>query len=272
MLPQDYTPGANDILCGRGNVFSNHQGNQFFGRIIRDNLREYVDASNRPEKIKVVDDILREIRVSGARFTKVDSETKRWYELNNVQAHQKIGHAIRDTIRLLGNDNNNNNNKSSSSTKGTAAKIKVMKKSTIAKKTILQQTKQGKTMMRSCQQQLQSPNPNHIRSSSETRKDAMEDILRISFNSVDFLDDIVSDPVRGEPTEKYDNRNNNSNSKNSLERRYSSAFQNNETTTLSSRRSFLLENEYPETNFGFSATSFFGDYYNAYPNHQISIQ
>merc|ERR1712224_593453 len=52
------------------------------------------------DKIRVVDSILRGIRVSGARFAKCDSETQRWYELNDVQAHQKIGHAIRDTIRL----------------------------------------------------------------------------------------------------------------------------------------------------------------------------
>merc|ERR1711907_898758 len=42
------------------------------------------------------------IRISGARFAKIDASTKRWYELNDVQAHQKIGHAIRDTIRLNG--------------------------------------------------------------------------------------------------------------------------------------------------------------------------
>jgi len=101
MLPLTYKPGANDILCGRGNVFSNHEGNRHFGKIIRDSLRKYKDASSRPEKIMVVDSILQEIRFSGARFAKIDSKTKRWFELNPVQAHQKIGHAIRDTMRLL---------------------------------------------------------------------------------------------------------------------------------------------------------------------------
>merc|ERR1719343_737964 len=101
VLPIDFTPSASDILCGRGNVFSNHEGNRYFGRIIRANLKESRDAASRPEKIRVVDDILQEIRASGVRFAKLDSETKRWYELNDVLAHQKIGHAIRDTIRLL---------------------------------------------------------------------------------------------------------------------------------------------------------------------------
>merc|ERR1712146_640684 len=61
-----------------------------------------VESKSRPQKIKVVDHILRTIRISGARFAKIDASTKRWYELNDVQAHQKIGHAIRDTIRLNG--------------------------------------------------------------------------------------------------------------------------------------------------------------------------
>jgi len=109
MLPLAYKPGANDILCGRGNVFSNHEGNRRFGNIIRDSLRKYKDASSRPEKIMVVDGIHQEIQFSGARFAKIDSNTKRWYELNPVQAHQKIGHAIRDTMRLLkGRENDTN--------------------------------------------------------------------------------------------------------------------------------------------------------------------
>lgn len=109
LLPLDFTPGPKDILCGRGNVFSNHEGNQYFGKIIRSSLRKYKEALNRREKIRVVDQILQEIKSSGVRFAKIDSKTKKWYELNNVQAHQKIGHAIRDTIRLLKDKSSNSN-------------------------------------------------------------------------------------------------------------------------------------------------------------------
>ena len=105
------------------------------------------------------------------------------------------------------------------------------------------------------QQQLQSPN--HIRSSSETRKDAIDDILRISLNTCDFLDGIsLGDSAERETVTEY-----------SSERQQYSDYQNNENKTT---RSFLLENEYPETNFDFSATSFFGDNYDAYPNQIIN--
>ena len=102
MLPEDYTPQAKDIICGRGNLFSDHEGNQFFEKLIRDNLRKYVETVKRSEKIRMVDDILRTIRTSGTRFAKVDSVTKRWFELNDTQAHKKIGHCIRHKIRLHG--------------------------------------------------------------------------------------------------------------------------------------------------------------------------
>ena len=116
LLPTHFTPGPKDILCGRGNVFSNHEGNRYFGILVRSSLQKYKEASNRTEKIKVVDKILREIRASDGRFAKIDSQTKQWYELNDVQAHQKIGHAIRDTIRLLkdkSDDTKKINNRSS---------------------------------------------------------------------------------------------------------------------------------------------------------------
>merc|ERR1719330_1012777 len=144
MLPINFTPSASDILCGRGNVFSNHDGNRYFGRIIRANLKPYRDAGSRPEKIRVVDDILQEIRSAGVRFAKLDNETKRWFELNDVLAHQKIGHAIRDTIRLLKDKNKN----------------------TSAKTTTLKQSKSAKRKRRTNNLMLQ----NHVVPSLETRK------------------------------------------------------------------------------------------------------
>ena len=151
MLPMDFEPSNNDVLCGRGNVYSNHYGNQFFGKVIRDNITVYKEATSRPDKIKVVDGILNKIRDNGARFTKVDTQTERWYELNDVQAHQKIGHAIRDTIRLLRKGVNNNNNSISTTSnnyntpkeekKTRAIRTRRTSKSLVAKKKMFQQQK-----------------------------------------------------------------------------------------------------------------------------------
>jgi len=114
MLPKDYEPEVNDIICGRG-THSLHQGNQFFVKIIRNNLHKYMEASNKLEKTQFIDGILRELRISGSRFVKMDKETKIWYKLNDEQAHQKIGHAIQDTVRLLGKHSSKSKSMPSSS-------------------------------------------------------------------------------------------------------------------------------------------------------------
>lgn len=231
MLPLDFTPSDTDILCGRGNVFSNHEGNRYFGRIIRANLKQYRDAGSRPEKIRVVDDILQEIRSEGVRFAKLDNETKRWHELNDVLAHQKIGHAIRDTIRLLKDK----------------------------KKTNTNTTKQS----RSAKRKLQSDAlrlKNHVVPSSDTRKKTMDDILRMSLETSEFLNGIWGDsenvpPLTQSKPETFDVESD----------IVQSTFDYKKTIPRRSR--YVLEDEFPEESFDFSPNSFFGDYlsYDAFP-------
>ena len=113
LLPVDYQPEATDVLCGRGNMYSLHPGNQCFQRIICDHMKAYSDAEHRSDKIKIVDNVLCEVRNSGARIVKIDSKTKRWYELNDVKSHQKCGHCLRDTIRSNIKENKSNSNSKS---------------------------------------------------------------------------------------------------------------------------------------------------------------
>jgi len=181
MLPVDFDPKDTDILCGRGNVFSNHEGNRYFGRIIRANLKQYRDAGSRPEKIRVVDDILQEIRSEGVRFAKLDNETRRWYELNDVLAHQKIGHAIRDTIRLL-------------------------KDKKIANTNTAKQSRNAKRKLQSEALQLK----NHVVPSSDTRQKTMDGILKMSLETSEFLNGIWGDtenlpPLTQSKQETYKN-------------------------------------------------------------------
>lgn len=216
MLPLDFTPCDTDILCGRGNVFSNHEGNRYFGRVIRANLKQYGDAGSRPEKIRVVDDILQEIRSEGVRFAKLDNETKRWYELNDVLAHQKIGHAIRDTIRLL--------------------KDKKMMNTTTTK-----QSRTAKRKMRSDALQLK----NHVVPSSDTRKKTMDDILKMSLETSEFLNGIWGDSENVPPLTQ--SKEETSQKKNDI--------------VYPPRSRYILEDEFPEEDFEYSPNSFFGDYF-----------
>lgn len=220
MLPLNFTPQATDILCGRGNVFSNHDGNRYFGRVIRANLKKYRDAGSRPDKIRVVDGILQEIRSEGVRFAKQDNETKRWYELNDVLAHQKIGHAIRDTIRLLKDKTKN------------------------TKTTTLKQSRIAKRQRQPAALQLK----NHVLPSSDTRKKTMDHILKMSFETSEFLNGIWADSENLPPETKS---------------KVDTFEVKSEEKTQPLRRSrFALKDEFPEESFDFSPNSFFGDYQN----------
>lgn len=230
VLPIDFTPSASDILCGRGNVFSNHEGNRYFGRIIRANLKEYREAGSRPEKIRVVDDILQEIRASGVRFAKLDSESKRWYELNDVLAHQKIGHAIRDTIRLLKDKTKN--------TKGNTTK----------------QSKLAKRKERPSALKLK----NHVVPSSDTRKKTMDDILKMSLETSEFLNGIWGDSENVPPQQTSSMFEVKTNSLPS----YNNISNYKEVSTKPRLSRFALQDEYPEESFNFSASTFFGDLQN----------
>ena len=236
MLPMDFEPSNNDVLCGRGNVYSNHYGNQFFGKVIRDNITVYKEATSRPDKIKVVDGILDKIRDNGARFTKVDTQTERWYELNDVQAHQKIGHAIRDTIRLLRKGGNNNNNNSIITTSNNCTTPKEEKttairttrrtsKSLVAKKKMFQQQKRQSriTIQREQLRQLvRSLDDEYVLEQQEENDDHY-------FSSQSLLPSVSSTFTL---LEGYITNNNN-------------------------KESFLLEDEFPEHQFNFKASHFF---------------
>lgn len=93
-------PLETDVLCGRGNAHSNREGNKAFSEICRDNLRQYIAAPTRTEKIRVVSSVLEQVLATGARFVKMDRSTKSWYQASKKEAHDKTGHAMRDMIRI----------------------------------------------------------------------------------------------------------------------------------------------------------------------------
>lgn len=97
-LADDFAPLAADIVCGRGNFAVNHPGNMVFNEICRSSLDDYASASRRVDKSMVVASVLKEVTEdAGARFVK--KHRNQWYQMTMEQAHDKIGHCIRDMIR-----------------------------------------------------------------------------------------------------------------------------------------------------------------------------
>ena len=226
LLPPGFKPGRNDILCGRGNVFSNHEGNRSFNKIIHLSLRDYWDAPDRAAKAQVVETTLRFLRISGNRFVKAvvdgtDKRKERWYELTESQAHQKIGHAIRDTIRLLRDRSNK------------IAKTAATKDFPIVPS-----------------MQLQSPiGTMHVTTTPSN----------VPQMGIEFVGWLRDDRGNSERTEKKSysfiktNESFDANSDDYIPLPFCDLEQS------SSLGPFLLDNEYPEEGFDFSPNSFFGD-------------
>jgi hypothetical protein len=101
LLPETFSPCEIDILCGRGRAFVNHHGNKIFKNAIHDNLRRYIQAPKRFDKSLIAASIGSSLRDSGARFLKQDKKSKRYSELSDDQAHEKISHAFRDVLKGL---------------------------------------------------------------------------------------------------------------------------------------------------------------------------
>ena len=87
--------GPYDILCGRCKTSFNHVGNRRFRITITMNIPKYLSAKSRHEKSALIISIVRMLRdEAGARFLK--KKGKEFIELNEKQAREKVGHALRD--------------------------------------------------------------------------------------------------------------------------------------------------------------------------------
>mmetsp|Transcript_27020 Transcript_27020/g.38010 ORF Transcript_27020/g.38010 Transcript_27020/m.38010 type:complete len:227 (+) Transcript_27020:116-796(+) len=103
-LPSNFRPKRLDVLSGRDKEARSHIGTKHFRQVIKDNLKRYVETQHRDEKSTVIQSIVDFIRceamiLGGAGFIKRDMSCARWYEIGDIQAREKVGHALRDLLK-----------------------------------------------------------------------------------------------------------------------------------------------------------------------------
>ena len=76
-------------------------GNRRFRDLIAASTDKYNDAKSRLEKSMVVHYIVEEVKKINGRFLKQDRFSGKWYELDERQAKEKVGHAIRDATSSI---------------------------------------------------------------------------------------------------------------------------------------------------------------------------
>lgn len=95
------TPRNEDVICGRGKATQDHPGNKRYREIIKENLKEYMNAKTKMDKSLVVSKVVDQIHEDGGNFVKKNAKTKKWGVVDEDFAREKTAHTIRDTIRSL---------------------------------------------------------------------------------------------------------------------------------------------------------------------------
>jgi hypothetical protein len=83
-------PSTNDILCGRGKSFYNHEGNKLFRVIVGKNIDAYINASRRSKRSEIVRAVVDDTLETGARFLKKMKNRLDWYDGGLKVAKQKV--------------------------------------------------------------------------------------------------------------------------------------------------------------------------------------
>lgn len=94
--PKIVVGNPKDVLCGRGLHILNHHGNLQLHLLVNKYKKHYQD-SRRREKSRIILNIIREIKGTGARFLKrVEGEgSDSWAEVDDKKAYEKVSHALR---------------------------------------------------------------------------------------------------------------------------------------------------------------------------------
>ena len=98
-LPDNFEPGPDDVICGRGKKSYNHVGNERFRHRVLTFLDEYSRAKSKLDKSAVLSKVVYEVRQNSPRggFIKQDT-TGVWFEVGDFLAREKTSQAFRDAL------------------------------------------------------------------------------------------------------------------------------------------------------------------------------
>ena len=97
LLPLDFVPGPNHVICARGRQYWNHKGNRSFRAMIGQVKTRYSKATTKADKTMIVSRIVESIINSGGGFVKVEKDG-RWSEVVEHYAREKVSQSLRDHL------------------------------------------------------------------------------------------------------------------------------------------------------------------------------
>ena len=99
-LPADFVPSSWSVLCGRGKAALSSTGNLRLKVLIQTKLPLYAAAQNKMEKTLIVSGIVDTVRSAAQEgaFVKLDNRTKRYIEIGDAAAREKVGQLFREML------------------------------------------------------------------------------------------------------------------------------------------------------------------------------
>jgi hypothetical protein len=98
-LADDFEPGIEDVICGRGKKCYTHIGNERFRERVLTFLDEYSLAKSKLDKSGVLSKVVDQVRQFSPKggFVKQDANGK-WHEVGDFLAREKTSQAFRDAL------------------------------------------------------------------------------------------------------------------------------------------------------------------------------
>jgi hypothetical protein len=93
----EISPKQFEVTCGTDKISHAHIGNKRFRDIIEMIRERYQTAPSRDEKMRITCEIVSVVRSHrpGGRFLKINTDTKKWNDVGDEYAREKVSHALR---------------------------------------------------------------------------------------------------------------------------------------------------------------------------------
>jgi hypothetical protein len=99
-LPSDYVVKKVDVICARGKGATSH--NSYYTELLQAREADFLKTTSKSGRHAICVAIVKALRAHGACFIKRNQLTDRWWDIGDIKAREKVGHAIRDRLTSKG--------------------------------------------------------------------------------------------------------------------------------------------------------------------------
>ena len=93
-----FTPSDLDVICARGKLIYDHEGNRRFRELVKHHLPTYSECVTKMQKTRLVSHIIETVRRRSPEGGFVKNVKGQWYEVGDRRAKEKTGQTMRDLL------------------------------------------------------------------------------------------------------------------------------------------------------------------------------